>query len=96
MVLTRNIVLPSGASTGHPTSQGIVGAGDPAIFARYIAEGYFSLVALNFADTPPLDQAIATDLRHDPYYNRQVVPYGTEVPPIGEGTYVIYRHEPGP
>src|SRR5262249_12996238 len=27
---TRNIVLPSGASTGHPTSQGIVGAGRPA------------------------------------------------------------------
>ena len=26
----------------------------------------------------------------------QVVPYGTEVPPIGEGTYVIYQHEPGP
>ena len=63
---TRNIVLPSGASTGHPTSQGIVGAGNPAIFARYIAEGYFSLVALNFADTTPLDHAIATDLRQPP------------------------------
>jgi hypothetical protein len=93
---TRNIVLPSGASTGHPASQGIVGAGDPAIFARYIAEGYFSLVALNFADTAPLDQAIATDLRHHHYKPIQVVPYGTEVPPIGEGTYVIYQHEPGP
>jgi hypothetical protein len=93
---TRNIVLPSGASTGHPTSQGIVGAGDPAVFARYIAEGYFSLVALNFADTAPLDQAIATDLRHYHYKPVQVVPYGTEVPPIGEGTYVIYQHEPSP
>jgi Dolichyl-phosphate-mannose-protein mannosyltransferase len=91
---TRNIVLPSGASTGHPTSQGIVGAGNPASFARYIAEGYFSLVALNFADTTPLDHAIAADLRRHHYKPVQVVPYGIEVPPIGQGTYVIYRYEP--
>jgi len=25
----------------------------------------------------------------------QVIPYGTEIPPIGQGTYVIYRPEPG-
>jgi 4-amino-4-deoxy-L-arabinose transferase-like glycosyltransferase len=92
---TRNIVLPSGASTGHPTSQGIVGAGNPASFARYIAEGYFSLVALNFADTSPLDHAIAADLRQHHYKVIQVVPYGIEVPPLGQGTYVIYRYEPG-
>jgi hypothetical protein len=91
---TRNIVLPTGASTGHPTSQGIVGAGNPAIFARYIADGYFTLVALNFADTTPLDHAIAAELRRNHYKVIQVIPYGTEVPPIGQGTYVIYRHEP--
>ena len=92
---TRNIVLPSGASTGHPTSQGIVGAGNPAAFARYIARGYFTLVALNFADTTALDHAIRADLRRHHYEPIQVVPYGTEVSPLGQGTYVIYRYEPG-
>jgi len=91
---TRNIVLPSGASTGHPTSQGIVGAGNPAVFARYIARGYFKLVALNFADTTSLDLAIRADLRRHHYKVLQVIPYGIEVPPIGQGTYVIYRYEP--
>jgi hypothetical protein len=91
---TRNIVLPSGASTGHPTSQGIVGAGNPAAFARYIARGYFTLVALNFADTTALDHAIRADLSRHHYHPIQVVPYGIEVPPLGQGTYVIYRYEP--
>jgi len=94
---TRNIVLPSGASTGNPTSQGIVGAGDPAVFTHYIATGYFSLVALNFADTTPLDHQIANQLHRNPHYRTiAVVPYGTEIPPIGQGTYVIYRYEPHP
>lgn len=91
---TRNIVLPSGASTGHPTSQGIVGGGNPAVFARYIARGYFKLVALNFADTTALDHAIRAELRRHHYQPVQVVPYGIEVPPLGQGTYVIYRYEP--
>jgi hypothetical protein len=94
---TRNIVLPSGASTGNPTSQGVVGAGDPAVFTHYIATGYFSLVALNFADTTPLDHQIANQLHRNPHYRTiAVVPYGTEIPPIGQGTYVIYRYEPHP
>jgi len=92
---TRNIVMPSGASTGHPTSQGIVGAGNPAVFSRYIARGYFKLVALNFADTTALDLAIRDDLRRHHYQPVQVIPYGIEVPPLGQGTYVIYRYEPG-
>jgi hypothetical protein len=91
---TRNIVLPSGASTGHPTSQGIVGAGSPAAFTRYIARHYFTLVALNFADTASLDLAIRADLRRYHYEPVQVIPYGIEVPPFGQGTYVIYRYEP--
>ncbi len=54
---TRNIVLPSGAPTGGPSdAAGIVGAGNAGTFALYIQEGYFSLVALNFADTTSLDQ----------------------------------------
>jgi hypothetical protein len=91
---TRNIVMPSGASTGHPTSQGIVGAGNPAAYTRYIARHYFTLVALNFADTTALDLAIRADLRRYHYKPVQVIPYGIEVPPLGEGTYVIYRYEP--
>jgi hypothetical protein len=94
---TRNIVLPTGASTGNPTTQGVVGAGDPAVFTHYIATGYFSLVALNFTDTTPLDHQIASQLHRNPHYRTiAVVPYGTEIPPIGQGTYVIYRYEPHP
>src|SRR5450755_59199 len=82
---TRNIVLPSGASTGGPASD-VTGDGDAATFDRYIARGYFSLVALNFADTTPLDHRIRADLRAARYHIIQVVPYGT-------GTYVIFQHE---
>ena len=91
---TRNIVLPSGASTGHPTSQGIVGAGSPAAFTRYIARHYFSLVVLNFADTTALDHAIRADLDRYHYEPVSVIPYGIEVPPLGQGTYIIYKYEP--
>jgi hypothetical protein len=93
---TRNIALSSGASTGHPAqAAGVVGAGNAAAFARYIAEGYFSVVALNFADTTTLDHRIRADLsRNRNYHIVQVVPYGIEVPPVGLGTYVIWRYEP--
>ena len=39
---------------------------------------------------------IASALRRNHYRAVQVVPYGTELPPVGQGTYVIYRPEPGP
>jgi hypothetical protein len=84
---TRNIVLPGGASTGGPSrAAGVVGNGDPAAFARFISRGYFSLVALNFADTTTLDLAIRGDLKADGYHIIQVVPYGS-------GTYVIFARE---
>ncbi|HXO10814.1 MAG TPA: hypothetical protein VN871_00435, partial [Mycobacterium sp.] len=72
---------------------GVVGPGNAGTFGLYIREGYFSVIALNFADTTPLDRTIAKDiaLSHD-YYKAQVVPYGIEVPPIGQGTYVIWKH----
>ena len=92
---TRNIVLPSGASTGNPAATaGIVAAGNAATFARYIDKGYFSYVALNFTDTSALDHGLNTLLRHNPHYHIvQVVPYGIEVPPFGQGTYVIWKYE---
>jgi Dolichyl-phosphate-mannose-protein mannosyltransferase len=92
---TRNIVLPGGASTGGPRA-GVVAGGDPAAFARYISQGYFSYVALNFADTTALDHQIRADLgRNHRYRIIQVVPYN---PPgsTGQltGTYVIWRYQP--
>ncbi len=85
---TRNIVLPSGVSTGGPAkAAGVVGPGNPSAFAQFIAHGYFTLVALNFADTTALDHGIAADLRKNRHYHIiQVVPYGT-------GTYVIFQYE---
>ena len=92
---TRNIILPSGASTGGaaPTASAVL-AGNPGSYAEYITNGYFSLVALNFADTTALDHEIAADLRRNHHYHIiAVVPYGIEVPPIGVGTYVVWQYE---
>jgi hypothetical protein len=82
---TRNIILPTGASTGGPAARAdVTGEGNAAAFARYIHRHYFSLVALNFADTTGLDHQIRADLRRAGYHVSQVIPYGT-------GTYVIYE-----
>jgi hypothetical protein len=92
---TRNIVLPSGASSGGPSkSAGVVGAGNAGTFDLYIQKHYFSIVALNNADTSSLDLRIDAALRRWHYHVIQVVPYGIEVPPVGKGTYVIWRYEP--
>jgi hypothetical protein len=73
----------------------VVGGGNEGVFAGFIENHYFSLVALNYADTTALDRKITTDLRRNPHYHIiDVVPYGTEIPPIGLGTYVIWRYEP--
>jgi hypothetical protein len=65
------------------------------VFAEFITHGYFSYVALNFADTTALDHRLADQLHRDPrYHTIAVIPYGTEVPPLGQGTYVIWRYEP--
>lgn len=93
---TRNIVLPSGAPTGGPSDKaGVVGAGNVGTFAAFIKQGYFSLIALNFADTTSLDKSIAADIRRNHHYHViSVVPYGVEISPVGQGTYVIWRYEP--
>jgi Dolichyl-phosphate-mannose-protein mannosyltransferase len=93
---TRNIVLPSGASTGGPASTaGVTGNGNAGVFAEFITHGYFSLVALNFADTTALDHRLAVQLHRDPRYHIiDVVPYGTETPAASHGTYVIWRYTP--
>jgi Dolichyl-phosphate-mannose-protein mannosyltransferase len=93
---TRNIILPSGAPTGGPSAKaGIVGDGNAGTFAVYIAEGYFSLVALNFSDTAPLDKSIAADLHRNHHYHLlQVVPYGAGPAGPALGTFLIWRYEP--
>jgi Dolichyl-phosphate-mannose-protein mannosyltransferase len=90
---TRNIVLPSGASTGGPSQQaGVVGAGDAGTFAMYIREGYFSLIALNFSDTTSLDHSIAADIKHDHDYRKvQIIPFGEGPRGPAPGTYLIYE-----
>jgi hypothetical protein len=90
---TRNIVLPSGASTGGPASAaGVTGAGNAGVFAEFITRGYFSYVALNFADTTALDHQIATELHRSPHYHIiDVIPYGPS-----PGTFVVWRYEPAP
>jgi hypothetical protein len=92
---TRNITLPSGTYTGGPGSAaGVTSAGNAPVYANYIARGYFSLVALNFTDTTGLDRQIAADLRRNPHYHViQVVPYGIEIPPVGQGSYVIWQYQ---
>jgi dolichyl-phosphate-mannose-protein mannosyltransferase len=86
---TRNIVLPNGRSTGGPTSSaGVTGAGNAGVFAEFITEGYFKLVALNFADTTTLDHQITRDLRRSHHYKvMDVIPYGP-------GTYIVWKYEP--
>jgi hypothetical protein len=93
---TRNIVLRSGAPTGGPsTKAGVVGAGNAGTFAMYIQEGYFSIIALNFTDTTSLDASIAADIHRNRHYHViQVVPYGIELPPVGQGSYVIWQYGP--
>jgi hypothetical protein len=92
---TRNITLPAGTYTGGPGSgTSVTGAGNAPVYANYIARGYFSLVALNFTDTTGLDRQISADLHRNPHYHVvQVVPYGMELPPVGEGSYVIWQYQ---
>ena len=92
---TRNITLPAGTYTGGPAAAAsVTSTGNAPVYANYIAEGYFSLVALNFTDTTGLDRQIAADLRRNHHYHIiQVVPYGMEIPPIGIGDYVIWQYQ---
>jgi 4-amino-4-deoxy-L-arabinose transferase-like glycosyltransferase len=93
---TRNIVMPSGASTGGPASgAGVTGPGNRGVFAAFITHGYFSYVVLNYTDTTTLDYQITDDLRSSGHYRRvAVIPYGTESSP--RGTYIVWQREARP
>lgn len=78
---TRNITLPVGTYTGGPAAASVTSPGNPPVYANYIAEGYFSLVALNFTDTTGLERQIAADLRRNHHYHIiQVVPLALRPP----------------
>ena len=73
----------------------MVGGGNAGVFATFIKNGYFSLVALNFADTTSLDHSLAADLRRNHHYRIiEVVPYGAGPAGPAVGEYVIWRYEP--
>ena len=93
---TRNIIMPSGASTGGPASSaGVTGPGNRGVFAAFITHGYFSYVVLNYTDTTALDYQITKDLRGSGHYKRvAVIPYGTEISP--HGTFIVWRREGQP
>lgn len=85
---TRNIVLPSGQSIDIPNGgQRAAGPQRAGEFARYIASGYFSFVALNFADTTALDHGIEAALHANHHY------HVIDVVPYGQGPYVIWQYQ---
>jgi len=64
------------------------------VYAAFITHGYFSYVALNFADTTALDHKIADQLHRDPRYHiitAGVIPYGS--PANSHGTYIVWQYE---
>ena len=74
---------------------GIEGDGNAGTYGLHIQEGYFSLIALNFTDTTALDHDIAADIHHNHHYHySQVIPYGMELPPIGNGSYIVWQYKP--
>jgi hypothetical protein len=81
---TRSIVLSDKHSVTVPAENSRAAA----IYAKYISEGYFSVVALNFGDTGDLDKQIAADLSHNPAY--RVV----DTIPYGAGDYIVWQRVP--
>jgi hypothetical protein len=81
---TWAITLPSGKVADQ--SSVVTHAGSPLVYSRYIQEGYFSAIALDFGATPQLDQQIVGDLsRNHDYRVIAKIPYGN-------GFYTIWLH----
>jgi hypothetical protein len=82
---TRNIVLSETHSITVPANNSRAAV----LYAKYIAEGYFSVVALNFGDTGAFDHKIAADLdRNTAYRVVDTIPYGL-------GDYIVWQRDSG-
>jgi 4-amino-4-deoxy-L-arabinose transferase-like glycosyltransferase len=69
----RSIYLPD----NHTISVGVSQSGNPAVYAPYIRENYFSVVILDYREAPGLAYSITNDLkRNHAYHLADVVPYG--------------------
>jgi hypothetical protein len=81
---TSSITLPS----RHTISVSVGTLGDPAIYARYLRGGYFSLVILNLSNPhpDPLDQRISAVLKHDSHYALIAVAL------YGNADYEVWRY----
>ena len=81
---TWDVHLPSGRNISADST---AAPGTPAEFSDLISDSYFSVVALNFADTTALDHSLQRFLKANRHYHI------VEVVPYGPGTYVIWRWE---
>ena len=80
---------PGPAPAGPARAAGVTGAGNAGVYAEFIPAAISRYVALNFADTTPWTTASPLTCASSHHYHIvQVVPYGIEVPPVGQGTYV--------
>jgi len=65
---TYGIQLMSGATAGYSPGK-VNTAGNPDAYAKFIARGYFAIIALNSGATPSLDHAIEADLARNRDYH---------------------------
>ena len=72
---TFNITLPDGHEVEHSGKIGY--PGHPQTYRKYIAEGYFSIIALDHGSASALDHALIGYIAQNPHYKlAAVVPYG--------------------
>ena len=92
---TRNIILPSGASTGHPPPPPASSAPATPPPSPATSPPATSPSSPSTTPTPPPSTThITTDLHHNPHYHLiQVIPYNTDTP-SGHGTYIIWKYRP--
>jgi hypothetical protein len=83
------------AETAEILASAAPAPGNRGVFAGFITEACFSYVPLNCAVTTTPDHSVTVGRGHS-HYQRiiDVVPHATGIPPLGQGTCVIWRYEP--
>ena len=77
----------------RPATAGVILAGNRRFYAVYITNGYFSLVALNFADTTALDHELPPTCATITTTTSSRSSLRHRSPSLGVGTYVVWRYE---